>query len=386
MLIENSKCTACYLCVNICPKNCIKMEKNDIGEIHPVIDTERCIGCNLCSSKCPQLTPIKKYLVKNTYASISKNENQLKKSTSGGITSEIAKYVISHNGIVYATIMEELVAHFERITNLDGILNISGSKYIHSWFGENLRKIKEDVINGKIVLVIGMPCQIAAVRAYLGKKYMNLFTIDLFCHGTPAQENFRCGVDLETNEKDVKNVKFRDGKDYKLIITKKDGSKLTIPYRRSYWFNGFVEGYLFRECCYSCRYASEMRVADISIGDFWGLGSVYKTNLDITTGVNAVLINTEQGEELFKHLKRNIYIEEHTLDEVKKYNHPLNSPAKKPREYVRFKKLSQKYGNKIAILFAYPKKSMYIFFRRCLSRIAFLYRILKKIPVISDKI
>lgn len=386
MLIENSKCNTCYLCVNICPKNCIEMKLNDIGEIHPVVDTEKCNGCNLCSSKCPEITPVDRYSVQNTYASVSKDTKQLLKSTSGGIASEIAKYIISHGGVVYATVMDGLTAHFERISNLDNVVHMTGSKYIHSWFGDNLKKIKIDLIGKLTVLVIGMPCQIAAVRAYLGKNYLNLFTVDLFCHGTPAQENFRCGIALETNEMDVENVRFRDGKEYKLMISKKDGTQLTVPYRKSYWFNGFVEGYLFRECCYSCSYAGDMRVGDISLGDFWGLGSAYRTDLDITAGANAVLINNNQGAKLFEYIRDNICIEEHTLEEVKKYNHPLNAPAKKPREYNRFKKLSKKYNNRIAILFAYPQKSLYIFLRRFLSKITILYRILKKIRWLTDKL
>lgn len=386
MLIEHSKCNACYLCVNICPKNCIEMKMNNVGEMHPVINKKECIGCDICSTRCPELNPVKRHCVKKTYAAITNNLSQLQQSTSGGMASEIARYILLNGGIVYATVMEGMIAYFERISQLDDVIRIVGSKYIHSWLGDNLKKIKKDLINNRTVLVIGMPCQIASVRAYLGKEYINLYTIDLFCHGTPSQENFRCGIELETKKKEIKQVKFRDGKEYKLTIKKEDGTELIVPYRRSYWFNGFVEGYLFRECCYNCSYANDMRVGDISLGDFWGLESEYETNLDVSNGVNAVLINSSQGEKLFQNIKNNCSIEKHTLNEVKKYNHPLNEPSKKPKQYNKFKKLAQKYNHKVAIIWAYPKKSIYIFLRRCLSKVKILYIVLKKIPRISEKI
>lgn len=386
MLIENSKCSACYLCVNICPRNCIQMKKDSSGEIHPVIDLKKCIGCNKCRMNCPEKNPLEKNSVRKTYAAIAKDREQLEKSTSGGVATEISKYIISQKGVVYSTVMDGLTAHFARIVASDDLDRITGSKYVHSHLEDNLKKIKEDLATGVAVLVIGMPCHIAAVRAYLVKEYSNLFTVDLFCHGTPSQENFRCGMSIETNEDKVIKVQFRNGKEYKLTIFKEDGSKLYVPYRRSYWFNGFVEGYLFRECCYECSYADDMRVGDISLGDFWGLGSCYKTDLDIRNGVNAVLVNTCQGEKIFACVSNKLNVEEHVLDEVKKYNHPLNAPANKPKEYKKYKNLSEKYGNKIAIILAFPKKSLFILVRRCIGKIDPLYGLLKKVPFFSNRI
>ena len=50
---EESKCMACFSCVNICPKDCLLMKKNQYGNIVPYVNTNECINCNLCKKTCP---------------------------------------------------------------------------------------------------------------------------------------------------------------------------------------------------------------------------------------------------------------------------------------------------------------------------------------------
>ena len=56
--IDENKCKSCYLCMDVCPKNCLK--KSDIigktGE--PIIEFNnnmQCIGCAQCALICPDL-------------------------------------------------------------------------------------------------------------------------------------------------------------------------------------------------------------------------------------------------------------------------------------------------------------------------------------------
>lgn len=57
--IDQKKCKACYLCIDVCPKKLIKkgQEANALGAF-PVefIDTEnQCLGCAMCAVRCPDL-------------------------------------------------------------------------------------------------------------------------------------------------------------------------------------------------------------------------------------------------------------------------------------------------------------------------------------------
>ena len=51
--LNKNQCCGCSACVNICPKRCITMEKDEEGFFYPVIDTEKCIKCGVCIAKCP---------------------------------------------------------------------------------------------------------------------------------------------------------------------------------------------------------------------------------------------------------------------------------------------------------------------------------------------
>jgi 2-oxoglutarate ferredoxin oxidoreductase subunit delta len=59
IVIDKSKCKACYLCINECPKNLIKIgeELNRLGERVIEFDDKQhaCIGCAMCATRCPDL-------------------------------------------------------------------------------------------------------------------------------------------------------------------------------------------------------------------------------------------------------------------------------------------------------------------------------------------
>ena len=62
-----------------------------------------------------------------------------------------------------------------------------------------------------------------------------------------------------------------------------------------------MDGILFRENCFQFKYAERRRIADITIGDFWGLQS------DALGGyqgrVSVALCNTEKGIEILDQVK-----------------------------------------------------------------------------------
>ena len=91
-----------------------------------------------------------------------------------------------------------------------------GSKYVWSWAGDVYQSVKEDLKNGKQVLFVGLPCQVAGLRAYLGKPWDNLTTMDFFCSGAPSQMAFKSYLKTicpDENFSDL-NLKFRDKNPY----------------------------------------------------------------------------------------------------------------------------------------------------------------------------
>ena len=65
------------------------------------------------------------------------------------------------------------------------------SKYLQSYLGNIDAQVKKRLQQGQFVLFSGCPCQIAGLRAYLGKDYENLITIDLLCGNSPSAGFFQ---------------------------------------------------------------------------------------------------------------------------------------------------------------------------------------------------
>lgn len=96
-----------------------------------------------------------------------------------------------------------------------------------------------------------------------------------------------------------------------------------------------MDGDCYRECCYQCEYANTNRVADLTVGDFWGIAKSHP-DFDSPKGVSSVFVNTEKGLQLFHQMKLWAYIEKATLEEgmIKQWN--LVNPSKRPIERDEF--------------------------------------------------
>lgn len=75
----------------------------------------------------------------------------------------------------------------------------------------------------------------------------------------------------------ITGFQFRDKtchKEWTSKITIKKGKKeknYFIPSRFVSFYKYFLESVIYRENCYTCPYANLKRVADLTIGDFWGI-------------------------------------------------------------------------------------------------------------------
>lgn len=345
-IVENTKnidlnnkhynCTGCRACEQICPSGAIKMKEDDEGFIIPKVDKTKCTNCGLCVKICPQLNILN---IKNTnqqvIAAKSKNDEIRAKSSSGGIFSILANYVIENGGIVYG-------AKFDKDLNLiqKGVYDkkeldaLRGSKYIQSDTLNTYKEVKQNLINKKMVLYVGTPCQIAGLKSFIGVEYDNLITIDLICHGVPSQKLFSKYIKwIENKEKSkVLSYEFRNkeksGWGLTLKISFSDGKNKYINSNLDPYYKSFTESKTYRECCYSCKYANTNRVGDITIGDFWGIDKEIPEFYD-DKGVSVIIINTNKGKEYFDKIGDNLLINNSTIEQVRKYNNNLNNPSQR---------------------------------------------------------
>ncbi len=190
-MIANNKqdCCGCYACYNACPVSCIQMCSDNEGFWYPQIDINKCIKSGNCDKSCPVL--IENVVVtdykREAYAFINKNEDIRKASSSGGMFSELANYVLNNDGIVFGAGFNDKweVVH-QKINFIDDLYKLRGSKYVQSRIGTVYKKVKQYLVKGDWVLFSGTPCQVEGLKSYLQKEYNNLITVDLICHGVPS--------------------------------------------------------------------------------------------------------------------------------------------------------------------------------------------------------
>ena len=324
-----NKCTGCYSCVNICPKNCIRMVENEEGFWFPQIDSGVCVGCNLCEKHCPVLNELpihKKEEDVKVYAFIHKDENVRKNSSSGGAFSAIAEYVLSQGGVVFGAAFDEKfdVCHI-CVDNISELSRLRGSKYVQSRIGNTYQQAEKYLKTGRMVLFTGTACQTSGLIAYLGRDYENLITQDLICHGVPSPMAWRKYIQLreQLERSKVKRIFFRDKSygwhNWHIAFWFENGAEYKQNQRDDMMIMSFLRGKCSRECCYDCKFKQKVRLADFTLADFWGIEHL-APELNDEKGVSSVYVNSEKAARIIQAVRSRADFREMDLDSAVSYN------------------------------------------------------------------
>ena len=347
-ICDKERCTGCFACQNICPSNAIELKEDEGGCLYPVI-SEKCTECGLCRKVCPSLNPVEFKSPKKAYAAYSKNENIRKTSASGGLSAMIAQ---AFDGIVYGAAFDgDLNVNHIRVENKADLPRLQNSKYVHSHINKAYTEVKQDLENGKKVLFTGTPCQIAGLKAFLGKEEALLYTLDIVCHGVPERSTLRdyIGSEFSKLDKESAEIRFRDEKGWHMTLWEGGEFKGDIPFSLNYYYHGFMEGWTYRKACYSCPYAKAERVSDLTVCDFWGVEGE-RLQKELRRGLNAALVNTDKGGELINlPQKSELFCEEHPTYEVISGNGQLRHPTEETKNSERFTKLKYSRGSVYAL-------------------------------------
>lgn len=347
VILFNTKeeCCGCGACMNVYPKNAIAMKEDEYGFIYPQIDESLCIGCQQCKKVCSYQNEYPENEPLEVFAAVNKDETQLMKSASGGAFTAIATKFLNEKGVVFgATLTFEdgnANPHHTYIESLNNLSSLQGSKYVQSSIEFCYKNAKRFLHEGRKVLFSGTPCQIAGLYGYLGKDYENLLTIDVICHGVPNAKLFNDYLQNEKMSKSADKVidySFRDktkgwGMNTRLDLMKSDHTKTVYsPARLKSYNTFFLDGDIYRQNCYSCKYAGKKRVSDLTIGDYWGIEKEHPELLtskafDEKKGISCVLANTNKGQVICKDLS-NLSLASSSFDKVSKKNGQLNRPTK----------------------------------------------------------
>lgn len=356
------KCTGCFSCLAGCKHEAIEIREDACGFRYPVIKQDLCTDCMLCQKSCPVIHLQDLRFPDTCYAVALKDDKESASCASGGAATALSKYVLSNGGVVFGCSGGN-ARHIEhiRVSRLEELPLLKGSKYVQSDLGMVFRQVKKDLDDGLQTLFIGTPCQVAGLKSFLKRPFENLITADLVCHGVPSQKLLNDNLTRYTSRMkglDEDSVHFREKKvrknrnqiqSFKIEFgwyLKKyqpySAPAVSVKWYKDPYLFGFMQGLFFRECCYKCRYAYAVRVGDITLSDYWGLGG--DSSLDVNKGASAVLVNTPKGAELFAGVKGSILYEEREVQEAVMGNGQLQHPSVKHPNHELFRTLYPQLG------------------------------------------
>lgn len=395
VLKDMKNCTGCGCCENICAHGAIKMILNEEGFYYPEIDNSKCVACNICTIKCPANNEKTHNDSVKLYAAYSKDDNIRLKSSSGGIFYFISKYVIQNNGVVFGAEFDKdfFVKHgyTESITDIN---RFQTSKYVQSYIGDNLKKCREFLEQGRLVFFTGTSCQIEGLYSFLGKDYSNLLTADLICSGNTSSGLWKLYVThMEEKYKSrVKSVNFRDKKygwdRFSLRIVFESGKIYRRIFPNDEWAYFFLNHYAMRNCCYKCEYKGINHRADFTLGDFWGVREkfydLYGKKFD-DKGLSFVLVNSKKAEDIWEKINTfGLVSRSLSISTVREHNTTIDMSANEPLDrgtfYEDYKKndwnlLEDKY---VRIENWKKNNFLYDFYWRNRISLGDLYRKIKK--------
>lgn len=343
-ICDENNCTGCSACLNICPQNAVSVIENQQGALVSNVN-DSCINCGACVKVCPINKQDKQHGDITCYAAWSKFDDLRENCASGGISSSLAKEMINTGGVVFGTKYQEKQLVFSYATKPEQLNDFIGSKYVYPYIGETFKQVKEFCVQGRSVLFVGLPCQVAGLKAYLKKSYDNLILVDLLCHGTMPIKYLN-----EYINQDYDNILFK-GKFGSSLVAEKNGKVVYNKRKESdLLYMAYAKGLLHRENCYDCKFANLNRQGDITIGDFWGLNTKQLNIKEINPKrVSLVLANNDKGKNFFENAKEYIEYDIRSVEEALPGNKQLSVPCKKHKDREKFMFLYKEKGIRYAI-------------------------------------
>ena len=378
---QEKDCTGCAACAQICPKQAIEMRENEKGFVFPYIDGTHCIKCGLCVKICPMKKAEKKLSNSpQAFALQHKDPYVLEQSSSGGAVTAIAETFAQGEFVGFgASSDEQLQVTHKSIKSLTQLDQLRKSKYVQSNTGDTFREVRSCLQKGIKVLYVGTPCQIAGLKAFLGREEELLLTCDLICEGVQSQRLFDQYVDYmgKKYKTPIKKVEFRNKEKYGwerscLVLELENGKRYSsICHTKD---NEYMNSCLFqggnRDSCYSCKFNRIPRQGDFTLGDLWGWDKIVPQWND-KKGISLVLANSKKASDMILKIQKNAFLLPISFDAaVQKNPNIMRSTVAPPRreEYIadlerlEFAMLAQKWLK--------PRST----FRKCLSQIKYMIR------------
>ncbi len=317
--IENkAECCGCTACMSICPVNAITMEIDEEGFKYPKVDKQKCVKCGKCKQVCPIINKNETNMNQKAYVLNNKDNKIREDSTSGGVFTSIAQYVLEKNGVVFGACFDENFKVIHRwIEDKNDLSIFRGSKYVQSELDNSFRKVKEFLENRRYVCFSGTPCQIEGLLNFLNKDYEKLITVDLMCHAVPSplvwKKYYEYIKKFKLDNEEIQKILFRDksqyGFKYSMMTIESKNKRYSEGVDTDPFLKSFFGDLSDRPSCYECAFKKQKHESDFTIWDCFNV-ELFDKNLDDDKGSSRMLINSKKGIQIFEEIKDDFdYIE-----------------------------------------------------------------------------
>ena len=308
-ITNKADCCGCQACGDVCSKKAISFKTDIEGLWYPVINKDECIDCGLCEKVCPILNrtscPTNKEIPECYILQAPEAYDRLL-SASGAAYTLLARAVFEQGGVIAGHVWDDNFGVKGFISANPADLDLlRGTKYLQSNIEGVYIAVKHLLIEGKLVLFSGTPCQNAAMRSFLRKDYYNLIMTDFVCMGIDSPLAFKKYIESLETQYNSKIVYFKAKA--KEVGWRHLTNKAIFENGKSYFgINGhdanlkatFLD-ILVRPSCYECKFKGFPRVSDITIGDYWRRKYDYDP-LDDNTGTSYVMLHNQKAAHLFE--------------------------------------------------------------------------------------
>ena len=321
-IVEKKECCGCTACVHMCPANCITMQEDEEGFLYPVIEEEKCIHCHKCVGVCPVRNTKQINTKTETFVGYSTDEEIRKQSSSGGIFSVVAEWIIQQKGVVFGAAFDDnFEVHHIAIETKAELEKLRGSKYVQSRMENIYLEVKQYLKMKRKVLFTGTACQIAGLKNYLNREDENLYTIDVLCHGVPSPKIWRMYLDEKQKQyhSSIEKCEFRNKengwKKYSINILFSDKQQYMVRYFEDDFMGMFLGNIDLRPSCHACHFKGFPRISDMTIGDCWGIEN-HMPDMDDDKGTSVIMVHSSNGKRMLEGVRGNLRLREANLDTV----------------------------------------------------------------------
>lgn len=322
-LLKDDTCEVCGRCTFACSEKAITFVFGDHGNLQPRIDRDACIECGMCATACKEeLFLMQNFFESQYFIGRSKDADVIANSSSGGIFTEIARYVFSSGrGVVFGAFYDaetHMIRH-GKADSLEEIQKFRKSKYAQSDWTDVDMDVRAAINQNKFILFTGLPCQVTTVKERYG-WYKDIIFVDLFCHGVVGADWFRQYIEMISPEIDEVDFRGEDAdklNNFTLVLYENKKELLRESLGENMLYSMFIQSSGLKHACFHCRYSDKKHVSDITLGDFDDKRILENTEFSLPH-LSIVAVNTKHGNKVFSEILE--YINVKKLEDKKAIN------------------------------------------------------------------